>query len=663
MLTQSQVTLWVTLLSAVFLFGCSGCGNSDGTQDSGTGTDSGTDSGADTDTGECVPVGQWEDLEEIDWHDLYNRLWVAPSGQAYFSKSNGGGLTTFDGEAWGPLEIPQWVATEVLDAYPRSAGVWGHDDDDMLISVPGRFGLHAMVQKDVDDWSIVWSFTKLSSVWVAEDATAYAAGVPRLLYYDGLEWSRVEDPVLVPWLIDVWGSAPDDIYVSGIDELWGQDAAVFHFDGVAWTEITDEVLSQSINGYKEVHFWGSGPDDVFAADSVMWIYHFDGTDWETWDVGHGFYAIWGSGPQDVYAVGGHIVWVSGDEEDIPVDYPSIWHYDGVGWAEVDGEWQDDPGDKFGSVWGSGPDDVYAITDLGQAYHFDGVSFYPIDLGGATSVWGSSQNNVYAVGNAGTALHFDGASWTEANSGTNDDLTAIYGNSSGEFVAVGYSGTATHSSTGGWTEMLHNHCRTPNAFGATMDAYYIVCSNPGWIIRWDGSDWEEFQVEGAWIGVWGTVDGAVYAAGYEKSDDGTRRGLLGHFDGTQWTVLQPDVEADLNYSLGGVWADETGKVVAVGAVAGDPATSGLIVEYDGKDWTVETGFESALRAVWGTSADDVYAIGYDGLIVHFDGDAWTVREECIDAELYAIHGSDATNVYMMGDINNYAHIFALVDVDY
>ena len=56
----------------------------------------------------------------------------------------------------------------------------------------------------------------------------------------------------------------------------------------------------------------------------------------------------------------------------------------------------------------------------------------------------------------------------------------------------------------------------------------------------------------------------------------------------------------------------------------------------------------LNAVWGSSATDVYAVGSSGTILHFDGNAWQAIPSGTTATLYGVGGSSATDVYVTGD---------------
>lgn len=53
---------------------------------------------------------------------------------------------------------------------------------------------------------------------------------------------------------------------------------------------------------------------------------------------------------------------------------------------------------------------------------------------------------------------------------------------------------------------------------------------------------------------------------------------------------------------------------------------------------------ALTSVWGSSKNDVWAVGSGGTIVHYDGTAWTPTPTGIKNTFYAVVGSSATDVW-------------------
>ncbi|MBN9165431.1 MAG: hypothetical protein J0I07_31015 [Myxococcales bacterium] len=68
-----------------------------------------------------------------------------------------------------------------------------------------------------------------------------------------------------------------------------------------------------------------------------------------------------------------------------------------------------------ALWGTGDDDVYAGTDIGDIYRWDGRSWTQAqrgaDLGEPTiRAFGGAAGDVFALGTDSTLLHFDGQSW-------------------------------------------------------------------------------------------------------------------------------------------------------------------------------------------------------------------------------------------------------------
>ncbi|WP_437931559.1 hypothetical protein WMF37_20630 [Sorangium sp. So ce291] len=69
-----------------------------------------------------------------------------------------------------------------------------------------------------------------------------------------------------------------------------------------------------------------------------------------------------------------------------------------------------------------------------------------------------------------------------------------------------------------------------------------------------------------------------------------------------------------------------------------------------DWNwraQETGTLSDLLSVWGTSNDDIFAVGDDGTIVHHDGQRWQTMESPTSEMLDAVWGSGPDNVFAVG----------------
>lgn len=106
---------------------------------------------------------------------------------------------------------------------------------------------------------------------------------------------------------DVWGKAPNDVYVVG------ERGTAAHFDGAAWA-LADVPTQQSLNGV-----WGSCSGETFAVGDFGTILHRQGTTWrrEATPTQEHLFAVAGVDAENVYAVG---------------NGGTILHYDGAAWS-------------------------------------------------------------------------------------------------------------------------------------------------------------------------------------------------------------------------------------------------------------------------------------------------------------------------------------------
>jgi hypothetical protein len=75
-----------------------------------------------------------------------------------------------------------------------------------------------------------------------------------------------------------------------------------------------------------------------------------------------------------------------------------------------------------------------------------------------------------------------------------------------------------------------------------------------------------------------------------------------------------------------------------------------VHWNGTSWTqFPTGHPatSALRGLWGSAANDVWAAGEFGHIIHWDGTAWSDSIDLGNGSIYGISGTSATDVWAAG----------------
>jgi hypothetical protein len=101
------------------------------------------------------------------------------------------------------------------------------------------------------------------------------------------------------------------------------------------------------------------------------------------------------------------------------------------------------------------------------------------------------------------------------------------------------------------------------------------------------------------------------------------------------MVSPTVE-----HLYAVWANPLGDAFAVGA-------NGTVLRHGGMLWTpMSSGTMETLVDVWGTSDTNIYAVGINGGIYQFNGASWDSTHSGLHA-LHGVWGSSANDVYVVG----------------
>jgi hypothetical protein len=101
-------------------------------------------------------------------------------------------------------------------------------------------------------------------------------------------------------------------------------------------------------------------------------------------------------------------------------------------------------------------------------------------------------------------------------------------------------------------------------------------------------------------------------------------------------------------LRAVWGSSSSDVFAVGCY-------GTILHYDGSLWRVVTsGTTGDLWGVWGSSFCDVFAVGGAGTILHYDGNAWSLISTGVGESLMGVWGSSSSDVFAVGGAGTILH---------
>ncbi|MBX3187275.1 MAG: hypothetical protein KF819_09675 [Labilithrix sp.] len=289
-----------------------------------------------------------------------------------------------------------------------------------------------------------------------------------------------------------------------------------------------------------------------------------------------------------------------------------------------------------SVWGAAPNDVWAAGSGGTLIHWDGATWKPTATGVRNTfyaVGGSAANDVWAVSSTDVIFHFDGSKWALAPRATQNDWE------SAPLFALRADGAGNVRVGGRWTTL-----REPN--GDTRQGNQFVKTTLDGGVAWAG-------VRGTFTvhGIWGASADDLWLVGDNSEWVSWQLGVTMH--GTRaggaaehtWT----EVDSQSSVLLEAVWGSSANDVWAVG----DNGTIRRFVA-GATEWAiVPAPTREALHAVWGASASDVWAVGESGTILHFDGTTWSPSVAAFPVNkkrphLYGVWGSSANDVWIVGD---------------
>ncbi|HEY0018315.1 MAG TPA: hypothetical protein VGC13_18565 [Longimicrobium sp.] len=177
---------------------------------------------------------------------------------------------------------------------------------------------------------------------------------------------------------------------------------------------------------------------------------------------------------------------------------------------------------------------------------------------------------------------------------------------------------------------------------------VYAANHTGLLRYDGAAWSHVA-DARWRSlhdVWGSSSTNVWAVG--------EKGEMMRWDGAAWTLhrydgtsvaQQPLGSYDAparSYTLRGVWGSAANNVFAVG-------DSGVVLRYNGTSWTrMTTGTTAQLNRVWGSGATNVYAATETGRLLRYNGTSWSfVAGVQAPGALASVWGTSASNVYAVG----------------
>ncbi len=273
------------------------------------------------------------------------------------------------------------------------------------------------------------------------------------------------------------------------------------------------------------------------------------------------------------------------------------------------------------------------------------------------VWAVRRADAYAVGDQ-AILHYDGNRWAAPVGlpvlGLGAILSAVWARATDDvFVTAsgvgGLAGDVLHFDGAAWTVDPSSSLALNAITGSPTGEIFVAGARGtmGVIRKLAGGAWTESDVGGPTLsGIWASADRAVAVGGQAS-------GVIWRSDsGAAWAaeVLPPGTP-----SLTAVWGSSNQDIFAVGhAGAGTQPT---ILHFDGSSWStlapcdgsagpcIDSSIMQAttLFGVNGTAADNAYAVGQQGTILHYDGTQWSLIPPSMtpaQADLAAVAGAPA-----------------------
>lgn len=504
----------------------------------------------------------------------------------------------FDGASWSNMQ-----SDTASDLY----SIWGSSGTDVFAVGKGGMILHY----DGITWAVMttWKTENLRGVWGSSKNDVFAVGSNgTILHYDGRRWSAMRSGSSND-LYSIWGNSQNDVFAVG------KQNTILHYNGKSWSFMSIPDITNPY--YSFISIGGRSGTDVFVISDSGQIFRYDGSNWNPFrDYYSPLSSIWSKQGLDIFAVGFYGVIIDYHCQDMyPCDYSCCNWYskDSTTDAFLNGVW----GTSNTNIYAVGS---YGTIIHYDGSKWDFVNNLPTN--NLNDIWGVSENDVYAVGNRGTILHYDGTNWSRMNSGTTAyDIQAIWGASATDVYAVGYyynlaeypegNGYLLHYDGVQWSPIwLGSGLYLRDIWGSSAQDIYII----GWsfdlqdyaIWHYDGLGWRIIKTGETLYGLWGIDKNNIFV--FSEYD-------LLRFDGANWSLHShpPNGIIDL-------WGTSANELFAV--YFRSDGSGGSIAHYDGMEWSpMDILTEYFLTSIWGSSANDVFAAGPGG-IIHYDGFAWS-----------------------------------------
>lgn len=366
----------------------------------------------------------------------------------------------------------------------------------------------------------------------------WAVGGGDVLHYNGTSWA----PITLGKLVSgVWAAAPNDVIFAGVNGvvLRGSIAGGF----------TQQTLPAAVATEEFGRVWGSSANDVWVSSRLRAV-HWDGTAWTVVPDIQGI--IRGRSATDVVAVDATqartfdgSTWTTAFSLKDP-QLKAAWaaSADDLWFVGKDGFVLHSKNGVLSraklrdkdlvSIWGASANDIVILDEDGIVHRGDGKKFCATPL--PTADWtnygalsGTAANDIWAVTGVGDALHYDGQKWSLAGTLKAEHVLAIAPND------VWASGEALHR----WDGSKWNQVIASTGFASEFGPIWAASPNDVWTsqkiffggdnsMHWTGSSFTQISNEGQASGTLaGSAPNDIWSFGFYHK----------HWDGTKWNKVQ------------------------------------------------------------------------------------------------------------------------------
>jgi hypothetical protein len=451
----------------------------------------------------------------------------------------------------------------------------------------------------------------------AVDATPAAPATPMV----GPGWCSVDGWC---WLEpDPHGNNLHGVHAFAADDAWavGARGTLVHWDGESWSRV-----ELGVGPDVDLHaVWAAGPERMFVAADDGVILAVDARSLPLGEIERHepstrtFRSLWGSSAQDVYALAPSVDYQDGQHDDA-----RLFHYDASTWTQVDAN----PLATATVVCGAAADDMFVLGDHGQAAHFDGQAWQPLQSPALAWRFGDAHadaRGMLAVAHDDHLVEYAQSQWLVGATthglptdiaGEGARLTAVTRSPDGEIWAGSDGGSLLVWKDVRWSATVLREGHAILDLATAGDRVFAVGEAGTALVVPRGEPWAKPV---------GTRRHAVQAiAGLGEHVWVADEHNLWHYDGARWTTHEIMSRTDT------LWPVSPTEVHVIGELG--------YRRFDGQTMhPAELPHPTfAGQDVWASGSDDVWLAAREYLM-HFDGQAWQV--ETIEIEAWDMHGGD------------------------